>query len=68
VDRSAVQAQRDLVLALRSKVATLVASGKTLDEVLAAKPTAEYDAQVPQAGQSTERLIRWLYSEVAAQH
>jgi cyclase len=66
-ERNALIAQRDLLLAVRDKVAALVASGKTLDEVLAAKPTAEFDAQVPQAAQSSERFIRWLYAEVAAQ-
>jgi len=36
---------------------------------IAAKPTASYDAQVPQSAQTTERFIRWLYAELkAAQH
>jgi len=69
VDRAALIAQRDLVLAVRDRVAALVAQGKTLEGVIAAKPTASFDAQVPQSAQSAERFIRWMYAEVkAAQH
>ncbi|HIV70084.1 MAG TPA: MBL fold metallo-hydrolase [Candidatus Aquabacterium excrementipullorum] len=65
-DRNGVIRQRDLLLAVRDKIAPLVAQGKTLDEVIAAKPTAEFDAQVPQAAQSAERFVRWLYAELKA--
>jgi cyclase len=67
-DRNGLIAARDLILAVRDKVAALVAQGKTLEEVIAAKPTAEFDAQVPQAAQSSERFIKWIYAEVSAQH
>jgi cyclase len=65
-DRNGVVAQRDIVLAVRDKVAALVAQGKTLDEVIAAKPTAELDAAVPQGAQTAERFLTWLYAEVKA--
>jgi len=65
-DRNALIAQRDLILAVRDKVAALVAQNKTLEEVVAAKPTAEFDAKTPQSAQTAERFIKWLYSEVKA--
>ena len=40
VDRAAVIAHRDMILAIRDKVAELVEQGKSEDEVLAAKPTS----------------------------
>jgi len=47
----------------------LVAQGKSLEEVIAAKPTGSFDTQVPQSAQTAERFIRWLYAEVkVAQH
>lgn len=52
------------ILTVRDKVAPLVAQGKTLEEVLASKPTAQFDAQVPNAAQSAERFVRWLYAEL----
>jgi cyclase len=67
VGRAALLAQRDMVLAVRDRVATLVSQGKSLEEVIAAKPTASFDAQVPQSAESTERFIWWLYTEVKAQ-
>jgi cyclase len=65
-DRNGLVAQRDLILAVRDKVAGLVAQGKTLEEVIAAKPTADFDERVPQGAQSADRFIKWLYAEIKA--
>ena len=67
-DRNALVVQRDMLLAVRDKVAALVAQDKSLEEVIAAKPTAEFDAQVPQAAQTSERFVTWMYAEVRAGH
>ena len=68
-DRNALIATRDLILTIRDKIAPLVAQGKTLEEVTASKPTAEFDAQIPQAAQTSDRFIKWVYTEIkAAQH
>ena len=66
VNRDAVAMQRDIMLAVRDNVAKLVAQGKTVEEVLAAKPTAAFDAKVPQAAMTSERFIRQVYTEVKA--
>jgi cyclase len=66
-DRNGLIATRDLILAVRDKVAALIAQGKTLDEVIAAKPTADFDAQVPQGAQSADRFIKWVYTDLEAQ-
>ena len=64
-DRKGLVAQRDLILTIRDRVAKLAEQGKTVDEVIAAKPTADFDGQIPQATQqSTERFIKWVYAEV----
>jgi len=65
-DRNALIAQRDLILAVRDKVSALIDEGKTLEETIAAKPTAEFDAKIPQAEQTSERFVKWLYAEVKA--
>lgn len=68
-DRNALIATRDLIIAVRDKIAALAAQGKTLEEVIASKPTAEFDDQIPQSAQTSERFIKWVYTEVkAAQH
>jgi cyclase len=64
VDRNAVVAQRDLVLAMRDRMRPLVAQGMSVEQVLAAKLTAETDASVPQGAQTAEQFVRWLYAEI----
>jgi cyclase len=66
VDRSAVVAHRDLVLAVRDRVAPLVAQGKSEDEVVAAKVTADLDSKVQQVGTTGERFVRQVYQELKA--
>ena len=65
-DRNGLVASRDMILAVRDKVAALISQGKTLEEVVAAKPTAEFDAQIPQATQTSGRFIQWMYTELTA--
>jgi cyclase len=64
VDEKAVIAHRDLATTLRDRVAALVKKGQTLEQILATKPTAEFDAGVPQAGTTGERFIGQLYAEL----
>ncbi len=63
-DRNLAIAVRDMILAVRDRVAPLVAQGKTLDEVIAAHPTADYDARVAESKRTTDRFIRALYAEL----
>jgi cyclase len=63
VDRAAVIAHRDMILAIRDRVNALVQQGKTVDEVLAAKPTSDYD-NIPNASTTSERFVRQLYAEL----
>jgi glyoxylase-like metal-dependent hydrolase (beta-lactamase superfamily II) len=63
-DRNALIAQRDLIIAVRDRMAPLVAQGRTVEEVLAAKLTAPYEEKIPQGAQTAEQFIRWLYAEL----
>src|SRR5580704_2358644 len=63
VDRAALIAHRDMILAIRNKVETMVEQGKTVDEVLASKPTSDYDS-IPNASTTSERFVRQLYAEL----
>jgi cyclase len=66
VGRAEVMAQRDMILAVRDRIAQMVAQGKTQDEVLAAHPTADYDAKVPNSKETTERFVTQVYAELKA--
>src|SRR5437016_2109146 len=64
VDRAAVIAHRDMMLAIRDKVTEMVKQGKTAQEIIAAKPTAAFDSKVEQPGTTGERFINQLYAEL----
>jgi cyclase len=64
VDRAAVVAHREMVMAVRDKVAALVREGKTQEQVVAAKPTAAYDGKVQQPGTTADRFVGQLYAEL----
>ena len=64
VDRSAVIAHRDLAMTVRDRVARLVDQGKSEDEVVAAKVTADLDSKVQEVGMTSERFVRQVYAEL----
>ena len=68
VDRNAVVAHRDMILGMRNDVAKLMQQGKSTEEVVAAHPTAAYDAKVPPAAPNGERngdrFVGQLYAEL----
>jgi len=65
VDKTAVAAHKAMMEAVRDKVAPLVRQGKTQEEVVAAKPTAEFDSKVTGATPMTaDRFVGQLYQEL----
>ena len=66
VDRNAVAAHRDMILVLRDRVAAMVKQGKSQQDVLAAKVTADYDSKVPEVGSTADRFVGQLYAELKA--
>jgi cyclase len=63
-DKAAVTAHRDMIIAIRDKVAPMIAKGMTVEQVTAAKPTADFDAKVTGVGTTGDRFIGQLYSEL----
>jgi cyclase len=67
VDKAAVAAHRDMMIGVRDKVAALARQNKTQEEVIAAKPTADFDAKVTGATAMTaDRFVGQLYQELKA--
>jgi glyoxylase-like metal-dependent hydrolase (beta-lactamase superfamily II) len=65
VDKAAVAAHRDMMVAVRDKVAALVRQNKSQDEVVAAKVTADFDSKVTGATAATsDRFVTQLYQEL----
>jgi cyclase len=66
VDRAAVIAHRDMVVALRDKVGALVRDGKTQEQVVAAKPTAEFEEKVGGPPNFIPQFVNGLIAELSA--
>ena len=66
VDRSAVMAHRGIAIAIRDRVAALLAQGKSEDEVEAAKVTADLDGKIQRPGTTGERFVRQAYADLKA--
>lgn len=63
VKKDDVLAHRAMAIAIRDKVAALVKQGRSADDIVASKPTADYDATVPQGATTSERFIRAIVAE-----
>jgi glyoxylase-like metal-dependent hydrolase (beta-lactamase superfamily II) len=60
-NRSDLQRFHDMLVKVRGNLKTLIDQGKSEDEVLAAKPTAEFDAQWGGGFMSAENFTRFAY-------
>jgi glyoxylase-like metal-dependent hydrolase (beta-lactamase superfamily II) len=67
-DRNGITAHRDMMLAVRDRVAEQIKQGKTAEQVVAAHPTADFDAKIPGAVQGTlntgDRFVGQVYAEL----
>jgi cyclase len=71
INRTDIIPYRDMMVDVQKRVQQLIAQGKTLPQVLAAKVTSPYDAKVPGgllpagvAGTSADRFVTMVYSQL----
>ena len=57
---------RQVIVAVRDKVATGISAGQTVEQIVASKPTAEFDQRVGNAMASADRFVQQLYAELRA--
>jgi glyoxylase-like metal-dependent hydrolase (beta-lactamase superfamily II) len=55
---------RDALVAARDRVKKLIAEGKTLDQIIAAKPMAEYDDRMGKGFINPETFLRTVYTSL----
>jgi hypothetical protein len=65
-NRDALIFHRDLIVTVRDRVAKAKAEGKTLEQVQAMKPTAEFDQKVGGLPQFIPNFVATLYNELPA--
>jgi glyoxylase-like metal-dependent hydrolase (beta-lactamase superfamily II) len=64
-DRAKLQQFRDMIVVIRDRIQMLAAAGKSLADVQAARPTAEYDAAWGGGFIKPSALVETVYNEVA---
>ena len=62
--RPELAAYRDMLVATGRRVRELVEQGRSLDEVIAARPTEAFDARYGQGAVTAERFVRLLYADL----
>jgi cyclase len=65
-NRAGLTSHRDIIMGVRDKIAPLVKQGQTLEQVVAARPTADFDARVSGGAPTMERFVGQVYAEVKA--
>jgi len=73
ITKADIPRHREMIVAVQARVKQLVDQGKTLQDVLAAKPTADYDASIPGGttpipggGTAADRFVSTNYNELRA--
>ena len=65
-DRAGLQRYREMLAAVRERVAAGIARGRSADQVVASQPTAEYDAEWGGGFMTPEQFVRIVYASLAA--
>jgi hypothetical protein len=63
--RANLQDYRDMLVQVRQRIKDLVAAGKTMDEVVAAVPTKDFDARWASGYVTPEVFTRMVFSSLA---
>jgi cyclase len=65
-DRATLHAYRDMLVTVRDRIKRAVTAGQTLEQVQAAKPTAEFDAALGKGTITPTLFVQILYTDLAA--
>jgi cyclase len=66
VDRAALTAHRDMAVVVRDRVTKMVQAGQTEAQVVASKPTKDFDDKYGNAIPNGDRFVAALYTELKA--
>jgi hypothetical protein len=60
-----IQEQFDMFAAVRDRVATAIRAGKTMEQVVASKPTADFDTSRLAGATTPDRFVSLVYTDLA---
>jgi glyoxylase-like metal-dependent hydrolase (beta-lactamase superfamily II) len=63
-NRAGLVAHKEVIITVRDRVAKGIQEGKTVEQIVASKPTADLDQKVGLASTSADRFVQQLYAEL----
>ena len=63
-NRAGIQAHRDMAVTVRDRVQKMMTQGMTMEQIVAAKPTKDFDERVGNAAMSADRFVGQIYAEL----
>jgi len=64
--RADLQNVREILAAVRDRIATAIAAGKSLEQTIAEKPTADFDENWSRKRLTPDEVVEWIYAELAS--
>ncbi len=65
-NRAAIVAHRRMAVAVRDRVAAQIKQGRTQEQIVASKPTKDFDERTGNAAASADRFVQQVYAELTA--
>ncbi len=66
-DRAALVFHREVIVSVRDRIAAAIKEGKTIEQVRASKPTADFEARVGGPANFVAQFVDTLYAELSAE-
>ena len=63
-NRAGIQSHRDMAVTVRDRVQKMMTQGMTMEQIVAAKPTKDFDDKVGNAAMSADRFVGQVYTEL----
>lgn len=64
--RADLQDVRDILVAVRDRIAAAIAAGKSLEQTIAKKPTADFDENWSRRRLTPDEVVEWIYTELSS--
>lgn len=64
--RADLQNVRDILAAVRDRIAAAIAAGNSLEQTIAEKPTADFDEKWSRRRLTPDEVVEWIYAELAS--
>lgn len=64
--RADLQYVRDILTTIRDRIAAAIAVGKSLEQTIAEKPTADFDQMWSRKRLTPDEVVEWIYTELSS--